>query len=986
MCSQKRIRSLVCNVLPKSLFSSRNQRRTKRSRKQIFPGFQLSTLTASRALNAIFVMTFALGILFAPLPTSRASNPAAGTITPAGPTQSWNGTAVGGASAGEETCQEGINCDTYTLNVAAGDWTGKLIAIKITWTNPANDYDLYVHKDSNAGPVVGQSGDGAPDTDEETSIDPSATGTGVYTVHVVYFAVTPLVDQYHGTATVQNQPPGRNANYLKTGIAFSPNVTVKAPVAARDGEPSNRTDKLGNHYVSGIRGVPAGVDLWYFDLQPGSPAYDPRMRHPVYRGQPDSFTGSEQTAVGADGGGDVELAVGFPDPGTGATNNPPTLAFTSLVAANISSGKSTDRAQTYQLNPLGNVTGGVPGDDRQWIEFRGKDQVYLLYRTLAPAVTQIQRSIDGGLTYGPAQTAGAIGQVGYIDVHQATGTVYISGSTGQVCHSTTTLPTGEAAVYECHQAAPEANVANIFFVVKVADDGTPNGTAYVVYSDGKDIFLRHSTDKGVTWSNRVRVSDGEETRTSLFPWLETGPTPGSVGIVWYGTTEPTNNDNANWEVFFAQSFNADENNPTFRQVKVSDHFIHGSNISTGGTLGTANRNLLDYFQVSFDPLGAAVVGYTDDHNDFDGHTYVARQVAGPSINNEGSTMVPAPVEGPGPFDPGPPTQPGPNGEQVTDFAQDVVDGLLVVTPTNDPLDILSIKYSCEQGTGGPVIVATMAVSANPVGAPISNWRMNFTANAPDSKLSATGDYTYGLSDRGDQFWVRASTDPTQMPFSFGTAVRNSDGTITYTTRGAADSGSFDPINNTITVKVSASKLNPFVTHGPSIGNGSVLVGLRGQTFTSQVNAKRDLTRGGTLFTIANCPSPDPNPTPTPSPSPSPSPGPPLKVTGGGKIVGKTVNFAFNVDPVPSGHLNYQDKEQNIHLVSDRITSFTQSGPNEVTFSGVGHIGNQIVMFTVKVQDNRESGIGYDRFEITITGPISSSRAGLLTQGNIQFHR
>ena len=43
-----------------------------------------------------------------------------------------------------------------------------------------------------------------------------------------------------------------------------------------------------------------------------------------------------------------------------------------------------------------------------------------------------------------------------------------------------------------------------------------------------------------------------------------------------------------------------------------------------------NRNLIDYFTgVSFDPTGAAVVAYTDDHNDFDGHTYVTRQLSGP---------------------------------------------------------------------------------------------------------------------------------------------------------------------------------------------------------------------------------------------------------------------------------------------------------------------------------------------------------------------
>ena len=47
-------------------------------------------------------------------------------------------------------------------------------------------------------------------------------------------------------------------------------------------------------------------------------------------------------------------------------------------------------------------------------------------------------------------------------------------------------------------------------------------------------------DGGRTWSNRVRVSDGLNTRTALLPWIETGPTQGSVGIVWYGTSGAVN--------------------------------------------------------------------------------------------------------------------------------------------------------------------------------------------------------------------------------------------------------------------------------------------------------------------------------------------------------------------------------------------------------------------------------------------------------------
>ena len=103
-------------------------------------------------------------------------------------------------------------------------------------------------------------------------------------------------------------------------------------------------------------------------------------------------------------------------------------------------------------------------------------------------------------------------------------------------------------------------------------------------------------------------------------------------------------------------------------------------------------------------------------------------------------------------------------------------------------------------------------------------------------------------------------------------------------------------------------------------------------------------------------------------------------------MGKTVNFGFNAfEPTPSGQLNYLDKENNIHLVSDSITSFTQTGPNKVTFTGTGHVGSSMVTFQVDVEDNGEPGIGNDKFRIVIMGSVTSTRDGTLTQGNIQFH-
>ncbi|HEX6182581.1 MAG TPA: Calx-beta domain-containing protein [Pyrinomonadaceae bacterium] len=841
----------------------------------------------------------------------EAASPASGTIAPTGPvlpfTGTWAGTATGSGSAGEATCVEGVNCDTFRLTVAPGNYTGNIIAVRIQWTVAANDYDLYVHKcptqastnaQCNATAPVGQDGGGAPQTQENAAIDPggvAATATD-YTVHVVYFATSGPTDQYQGSVSLKAVTASRAANYVTGGINFSPSVTVKAPIAGRDGEPSIRTDVFGNTYVGGIRGVPAGNDLWYVDLRPTvsnapNPNYDPFMRNWAYRGQPDSVTGDPVASAGAQGGGDIDLAVGFPDPTTGNLTEPATLAMSSLLLTNIPTQKSTDRGVTIQRNPAGSATSGVPIDDRQWNEFHGPNTVYMLYRTVAPTVTQILRSTDGGLVYNPpAQTAGAIGQVGYIDVHQKTGTVYVSGSTGQVCHSTVTLPTGEAAVYQCAQAATDPNgVAHIFFPVKVADDGTPNGTVYVAYSNDRDIFLVHSTDRGVTWSQPVRVSNGAGTKTSVFPWLETGPTPGSVGIVWYGTSAAANDDTANWQVFYAQSFNATSDTPTFRQVTVSDHFIHGSNISEGGLTGTANRNLIDYFQISFDPTGAAVVAYTDDHNDFDGHTYITRQISGPSIKDNAKTNVPSPgptpaaQSGPAPLAA---TVGGIAGSQVTDFRGDVQTGAVGNVMADDPMDVVSISYTCETGPGGvPVVVAKMKVSDLAVVPPASNWRMSFTANAPFAGLSPTGDYSFALSDRGDQFWVRANTDTNPTgDFTWGTAVRNSDGSITYTQRGAADCGAFDTTNDTITIKVAVSKLNQFASKG-AISNGSVIAGLRGSTFTSQANGKRDITRGGTEFTVGSCAAapatgcaaavdPTPTPTPTPTPSPTPTPTPP----------------------------------------------------------------------------------------------------------------
>ena len=424
----------------------------------------------TRRVTAICFAGFAIALLS--VVSTQGAAPPSGAVTPTnGSTIGWTGSATAsGAANGEGTCVDGVNCDAFELTISGqpADYVGKVVAIVINWTLGTNDYDLVVHKDAVNGPIISSSGNGPPLVGEKAAIRPSDHGTGKYVVHIVYFAGTPLADQPHGTATTQPENPFRTATYLKGGgINFSPNIAVKAPLTRRDGEPSSRTDFKGNYYVGGIRGVPAGIDLWFLDLNPSSAGYDPLMRNPIYRGQPDAFSPAEENSVGADGGGDIDLAVGFATP-VGQTD--PTLSFSSLVLANVSTGISTNRGTSFSLNPVGNVA-GAPVNDREWQEFFGDHTVFLLYRTLDPVIGFIQRSTDGGFTFEPGVSLGGVAQTGGIDVDKNDGTVYATFHDGRVAVGIPAVAGGAPASYTFHQAVSDPNnVSHLFCVLKVAND------------------------------------------------------------------------------------------------------------------------------------------------------------------------------------------------------------------------------------------------------------------------------------------------------------------------------------------------------------------------------------------------------------------------------------------------------------------------------------------------------------------------------------
>jgi hypothetical protein len=89
-----------------------------------------------------------------------------------------------------------------------------------------------------------------------------------------------------------------------------------------------------------------------------------------------------------------------------------------------------------------------------------------------------------------------------------------------------------------------------------------------------------------------------------------------------------------WNVFFSQSQNALNTGPNFKAVQISSEPNHIGQICTGG-IGCStggNRNLLDFFTIDFDHLGAANVVWADDNNNFSFDiNRFSRQLAGNSV-------------------------------------------------------------------------------------------------------------------------------------------------------------------------------------------------------------------------------------------------------------------------------------------------------------------------------------------------------------------
>jgi hypothetical protein len=155
-------------------------------------------------------------------------------------------------------------------------------------------------------------------------------------------------------------------------------------------------------------------------------------------------------------------------------------------------------------------------------------------------------------------------------------------------------------------------------------------------SEGEqDIYYAFSTTGGASWSPPINLTP-ETNDSAIFPWMVAGDA-GRVDLVYY---KANNGENSNvappstvWNVYFAQSMNALNTGSNFKSVQVSAEPNHLGIICTGGLGCDEDRDLLDFFTVDVDHLGAAHIVYSDDHQrrNTDTRDKLTRQIAGNSV-------------------------------------------------------------------------------------------------------------------------------------------------------------------------------------------------------------------------------------------------------------------------------------------------------------------------------------------------------------------
>lgn len=545
---------------------------------------------------SVRLITGFLFIALCALPLA-AAQPSSGSIdvTTTNPI-TWVGTAPGGSSPdAENTCVEGVNCESFTitLNGTVNDWAGKAARVRINWLLPATDYDIYIHSGSVTGPQTDHSGDGLT-TSEDALIIPSRDGVGTFVVHVVYFVAT-AGDQYHGIVDVIDSPlaaPG-----IAAGEAPSyRNYAAPAPLGKDAGEPTiGLSRKTGNaFFLSGLETLRVTFD----------------------EKDPNVATWLDKSALTTS----IESfdPILFTDPGTSRTFVSQLLPTKlSLMAYTDDDGETWTPSQGSGLNSgVDHQTIGG-GPFKPGILGRGPLTYYpnaIYYASQDDGLASIALSQDGGQTFGVAVPMWNLLQCGGLHGHikvAPDGTVYVPNKS---CFSSQGFAVSEDNGLTWNiRTVPGSVSGDTDPSIGIGSDGT----VYFGFSnaDGKPmVAVTH--DRGLTWQNLQDVGIAQGINNTVFASVAAGDpdraaffflgskTGGANGLstdrtfdgVWYGYIATTYDGGRTWT-----TQNATPGDPVQRGVICTE--------GTGCPSGT--RNLLDFNDLEIDAKGRPHAAFAD---------------------------------------------------------------------------------------------------------------------------------------------------------------------------------------------------------------------------------------------------------------------------------------------------------------------------------------------------------------------------------------
>lgn len=546
---------------------------------------------------------------------SFAATPSTGAIGASSTVPStWTGAPVG-ANNGESTCVDGTNCDVYTLTIAGSpkDYVNKFVNVSINWGLGAEDYDLYIHQGSITGPVVASSANGAPGTSEAAAINPSATGTGIYVVHVVAFTAAPGTS-YQGSASIGTTPI--NPPQAKFRAPSYQNLKPPAGLGENSGEPS-----IGVNWNTGSIMSSAVLDTLQLTMDTSTSPATPKW---TLRNNAISSTETLDPIL-------------YTDHATGRTFDSQLAGTTSLMTYTDNDGV------TWNPTQGGGIASGVDhqtvggGPFRQCTALQAQlnpgpcsilaargpittnplgvypNAVY--YASQDIGLAQMALSRDGGVTFELAHPMYTLAQCGGLHGHVKVGP-----------DGTVFVPNKNCSGY---QGLVVSQDNGLTFTVQAVPGSTPGasdpsvgvgskGRVYFGYTDGSGHpKIAVSDDNGASWHYNQDVGVPFGIQNAVFPEVVAGDND-RAAFFFLGTAQsgPATGDdtsgvfNGVWHGYIATTIDGGQSWKTV-DATPADAVQLGVVCTAGTTCPSGTRNLLDFNDLTTDRYGRVYAVYTD---------------------------------------------------------------------------------------------------------------------------------------------------------------------------------------------------------------------------------------------------------------------------------------------------------------------------------------------------------------------------------------